>query len=127
MPLSPGILEVSDQFLLLGIDGDDRLPRPQGGLHLGVDMLELSIPVRVALPLESLAVGLEAVVKSVEQLTDHAPARGVTQAPEFLGQLADTLAGPPQRRLRVAASHRIDQSLQVALESRVGCHGLVAA
>ena len=34
-PLAPGILEVPDQLLLLGIDGDDRLAGPQGGLDLG--------------------------------------------------------------------------------------------
>jgi hypothetical protein len=96
LPLPPGILEVPDQFLLLGIHRDDRLSGLQGGLDLGVDVLELGVPIRMALPLEGLAVSLETIARPVEEFGDHAMAGGVPHPLQLLGQLADTLAGPPQ-------------------------------
>jgi hypothetical protein len=121
------ILNVPDQILLVGIHRDDRLPGLESGLDLGIDVLELGVPVRVALSLEGLAVGLEAVAEFVEQLGDHATTGRMPHALEFLSQFADAFAGPPQLRLRVAPGERIDQSLQVALEGSISSHGLSAS
>jgi hypothetical protein len=47
MPLAPRVLEVADQFLLLGVDGDDRHTALDAVLGLGVDVLELRVAIRV--------------------------------------------------------------------------------
>jgi hypothetical protein len=65
-PLPPGVLEIADQLLLLGVHRDDRLAGLQGSPDLAVDVLELGVAVGVALPLDRLAVGLEAVPRLVE-------------------------------------------------------------
>ena len=46
-PLPPRILEVSDQFLLLGIHGNHRLSIGLVPAHFAVDELKLGIAVRV--------------------------------------------------------------------------------
>src|SRR5262249_31369926 len=117
----------ADQLLLLGVHRDDRLAGLQGGPDLAVDVLELGVAVRVALALDRLAVGLEAVPRLMEQLGDDAMAGGVPHPPELLGQLADALARPPQGRLWVAPGHRVDQPLQIGAECRVGFYGPLAA
>src|SRR6266571_1873418 len=47
----------------------------------------------------------------------------VSGALEFVRQLPHALTGPPQRRLRVTASHRFHQRFQITLESRVLVNG----
>jgi hypothetical protein len=39
------VLEVADQLLPLGVDGDDGLPPHLRGDHLHIDMLELRVAV----------------------------------------------------------------------------------
>src|SRR5580693_7538658 len=62
LPFLPGIPVVSDQFLLLGVDRDDRPPSAQERLALALDVAELSIPVGMLLPFPGLGVTLQAVV-----------------------------------------------------------------
>ena len=42
------ILEVANEFLLLGIDRDDRLARSLERFDFGIDVLELSVTVGMA-------------------------------------------------------------------------------
>ena len=44
-PFAARVLEVPDQFLLLGIDRDDRLPLGQGGAHRAIEVGELGIAI----------------------------------------------------------------------------------
>ena len=52
LPLPAAVLEVADQFLLLGVHRDDRLAPPLERSDLAVDVLELGVAVgvRAALP-----------------------------------------------------------------------------
>src|SRR5512144_498180 len=86
-----------------------------------------ALRIGVAPALDRLAVGLEAVAQLAEQFGDHAMAGGVPTPLEFLGQLADALAGPSQGGFRVAAGDRIDQAFQVAAERGVRIHSPLAA
>src|SRR5271165_7125413 len=70
----------------------------------------------LALALDRLPVGLEAVPEGVEEAVDRPLAGGMPQGLEFGGQLGRTLARPPQRRHRVATGHGVDQSLQLTEE-----------
>src|SRR6202049_5363286 len=75
LPLGPqltaAILEVADKLLLLRVDGDHRLSGSLERLHLGVDMLELRVAIRVAGPFARLAVGLQAEVEALQQAADQ--------------------------------------------------------
>src|SRR3954465_7035350 len=54
---TPVVLEITNQFLLFGIDRDHRLPSRLKGLHRGVDVLELRIAVGMVAAFAGLAVG----------------------------------------------------------------------
>jgi hypothetical protein len=66
LPFSPGVLEIPDQFLLLRVDRDDRLPSPLERTDLSGDVLELSISVGVGCPFPALAVDLQVVPGRLE-------------------------------------------------------------
>ena len=53
-PLPTGILEISYQFPLFRVDGDHRLTPPLECSDLSVDVLKLSVAIRVRLPLSRL-------------------------------------------------------------------------
>ena len=55
VPLPSGVLEVADQFLLLGIDGDDGLVALLEVPHTGGDVLELRVAVRMLASFARLA------------------------------------------------------------------------
>ncbi len=50
LPFLAPILEVADEFLLLGVDGDNRNAAPNTVLSCGVDMLELRVAIRMLCP-----------------------------------------------------------------------------
>jgi hypothetical protein len=111
-PLPAGILEIPDQLLHLGVDGDDRLLLGQRSLRHLVDATKLRIPIGVALPRAGLAVALQAEVQPFQQLPDHRVADRMTLGTQFRGKPTQALARPAQRRLRIAAFGRLDQGQQ---------------
>jgi hypothetical protein len=117
------VLEVAYQFFLLRIYGNHRLTVRLKFPDLAADMLKLRIPIRVRRSFQGLAIGLQAVVHRMQKFCHHAMAGVVPRALEFGGQLPHALASPPQRRLRVTASHRFHQRLQIALEGGVLVNG----
>jgi hypothetical protein len=113
------VAKVTDQFFLLGVDRDGWLLFGQSGSHLRVDMGELRIPVGMAVALLSLAVCLQAVARCIEQFAEHGAAYLVALLLQRLGQSSQALAGPPQRRFRIASRRRFDQRLKVFDQCRV--------
>src|SRR6202040_3081461 len=77
-PLPAAILEVTDQLLLLGIDGNDRLLPDQCCLDQIIDVAKLGVSVRMAVAFSGLAIGLQAEVQLVQQLTNHGTADRMT-------------------------------------------------
>ena len=78
--------------------------------------------------LARLAVGLQAVVELVQQLADKRAADLVAHVAQALAELAQALACPQQRRLRIAPRLRLDQSTQIVEQARIGlAHGLAPA
>src|SRR6185295_9545952 len=67
-PFPPAVLEVSDQLLLLGIDGDDGRAFRDVLLHARVEILELGIAIGMIAALARLAVALQAVAEAAQQL-----------------------------------------------------------
>src|SRR5271157_4664721 len=62
LPFLPGIPVVSDQFLLLGVDRDDRPASAQERLALALDVAKLSIPIGMLLSFFGLGITLQTVV-----------------------------------------------------------------
>jgi len=73
-PFPASILEVANQFFLLGVDRDHWLLHRQSRFHALVDVDELSVPVGMIASLMGLAVGLKAELLPFEQFTDHGAA-----------------------------------------------------
>jgi len=61
LPFLPGILVVPDQFLLLGVDRDDRRASAQERLALALDVAKLGIAIGMLLPFFGLGIALQAV------------------------------------------------------------------
>ena len=62
LPFLPGIPVVSDQFLLFGVDRDDRPALVQERLALALDVAKLSIPIGMLLTFFVLGITLQTVV-----------------------------------------------------------------
>src|SRR6266705_4529121 len=60
-PLLAVVAEVSHQFLLLRIHGNDRATLFQEPLGLSIDMLKLSVAIRMIAPCDGLAIALQTV------------------------------------------------------------------
>jgi hypothetical protein len=102
-----------------GVDGYHRLASLLTSHHLAVDVLELSVAIRMRCTFPRLAIGLKAVARFLQKVGDRAVRHGMALMLKFLSQLAGALAGPTQRRLRVTSSRRIDQRIQGPLQPGV--------
>src|SRR5437764_10831215 len=65
------VLEVADQFLLLGVDGNRWITGDDCRLYRGIDVFELCVPVGVVGSLTRLAVSLTAVLLLAQQPADQ--------------------------------------------------------
>ena len=119
LPFLPGILKVADQFLLFGIDTDDRLTGLDRGLRALVQMMKLRIPIRVLSSFPRLADALQTVSFRCQQIAHGALPHRMFRPCQLCGQLRCALAGPPQLRLRIAPRDRIHQPVQGIPQSRI--------
>ena len=86
--LGPVVLEIPNVFLLLAVNRDDGVAILQKGFGLGVDELELLIPIRVRLAyLEHLLIDLLAVAEFFEQLADNGVADDKTLGGKQFGKI----------------------------------------
>src|SRR5262249_56876408 len=113
VPFLAGVLVIADQFLLLGIDRDDRLAAPLERPDLAVDVLELGVAVGVILPLLRLAVGLQVITELRQEARHRLMADVMPQGAEGLGEVACALARPEQGRHRIAARGGIDEIVKI--------------
>lgn len=118
-PLAASIHIVSDQLLLLRVDGHDRQPTRERLGDFLIDVLELRVPIRVVVPLFGLPVTLKAVLHQAEKLRHLFVADRVTLCGQFRGQDARALARPAQGRLRVATGKWLHQPFEGARQIRV--------
>ena len=117
--LSAHRLEVPDQLLLLGVDGDHR---PAGGerrAHGLADLAKLRIAIGMLGALARLSVGLQAVAQLLQGLQHRAVGDLVPRLAQPAGELRAALRAPPQRPLGIAAHVRIDEPLEIADQGRV--------
>lgn len=112
-PLLSAIGIVADQFLLLGVHGNNRLRGTHLLGHTGVDVFKLRIAIEMLGALNRLAIALEAVAHPLQQRPHQAAAGGIPERGQFPRQPSRALAGPAQWRLRIAARERLNQTLQL--------------
>jgi hypothetical protein len=113
-PRPPGILEITDQLLLLRIDRDHRLARGLELTDLRDDVAELGVPVRVRRSFARLAVGLQAVPCGAQQFSHQLVADAVPHTLQGLRQGPSALRGPAQGRVRGPRGRGLDQARQIA-------------
>jgi hypothetical protein len=106
--LTASVLEIADQFLLLGVDRDGGLACGLERLHLGVDIPELRIAaaeqrsqrVRMVHAFPGLAVGLQAKPQAPQQPSHQLLAGAEAALGQGTGQTALAAADQHQRRLQ---------------------------
>src|SRR5713101_8855598 len=126
-PLTARVLEVTDQFLLLRVDGDDGLRGRLEPPDLLVDIPELRVAVGMGRPFARLAIGLETVARRRQQFGHQLSADLMAHALEALRQVPNALGGPAQGRHRVARSGRLHQPLEIGQEGRIFLQRLLAS
>jgi hypothetical protein len=104
--------DVANQLLLLRVDGDYGNAALDAALGLRVDVLELCVAIRMLRSLDGLVGRLEAVAVLAQKLRHRLVADPNTLREQLCGERVRTLACPPQRRLRVAASDGVDEFLE---------------
>jgi hypothetical protein len=81
----------------------------------------------MARPFAGLAIALQAIAKPGQQFPDHRAADLMAHVAQALRNLAQALAGPQQRRLRIAACLRLDQRPQIIDQFGIGFGERLAA
>jgi hypothetical protein len=119
------VLEVADQFLLLGVDRDGRLAGRLKAADLGVDMLELGIAIGMAGSFARLAVGLETEAQTPQQPADQLMADRKAALPQRPGEMPLALTDPQQGRLRIAP-RMADWTSSPSASSSLGCRSIAA-
>ena len=124
--LASAVLELPDQFLLLGVDRDHRLPGTDVLCDRGVEVTELGVAVLVLAALGDFGVALQAEAHFAQHPC-HRPVRDpVPHRGQRAGQLPGRLGRPHQQRHRITAGGRIDQRPQVGDQLGVGLGQLLA-
>ncbi len=99
------VLEIAHELLLLGIGTDDRVSCRLMLRSLFVDVLELSITVRMLCTGSLFHIGPQAIVMLLKQPTDHRQAYAVTQFIETLLNIRQATVEP------FALAHRIPRCM----------------
>jgi hypothetical protein len=120
------VLEIANQFLLLGIDRYRRFTGRKRGFHRRIDVSELLIAVRVIAALAGLAVALAAVLQVSQQVRHNTLARREPLRSQRLHQVTQAAADPTQRRSRIPTDGVLDQSLQGRWQTRLMRHCTLA-
>ena len=113
------VFVISDQLLLLSINGDHRLIGRLEGYRLLVDMLELAVTVGMMAAFLGLAVDLPTVFQLDQQLGDAAGADLVPHRAQSCRKLGVALRHPQQRPRRITHRCRLDQPAQILQQRRV--------
>jgi hypothetical protein len=85
-------------------------------------MFELGVAIRVRVAFARLAIGLQAELLSVQQVTDSGASDLVAHGHQRARQLRQTFAGPAQRRHRIAARVRLHHRQQISQQRWVLGH-----
>lgn len=88
-------------------------------LGQAIDVLKLSIPIRMLLAFQSLGIGLEAVTQMLQQLGNNGVTDDVALLSQRLRQLPRALARPTQWRFRMATRDGRNEFFQSSVQGRI--------
>ena len=112
-PLAPSVPEAPHQLLLVRAHRDRRLVTALVAGHLGIQLPELGIRVRMGGLLADLLGQLEAVAHGMEQVRDQMGTDVLPERLQLTRQEASAPRGPPHDRLGSAAGGGLDERLEV--------------
>src|SRR5215467_9892929 len=118
-PVAPGLLEVANQFALLGIHADDRIASFKKLAALPRHVTHLPVPLRVLLLGQPLTIDAQNVTAVTQQAPNRIGTDSITTAPEFLAQFARGLARPFDPGDRIASRRVAQQFIQDLQDFRV--------
>ena len=107
------VLEVSDQFLLLGVNGDHRLAISRMLGDLPRQVAELGIAVLMLTTLSHLRIRLQTETQVTQHLGDRTVRHPMTRLGQRRSQVPRRLRRPHQQRHRIPPGLRIHQRLQL--------------
>src|SRR5262249_5182715 len=112
-PLAAVVLEITHEFLALGVDRDDRLIGEQELDGLVVDVTKLCVAIDVVTAFPRLAVGLQAIVHLAQQVAYNGGADLVPLLRQLPHEITQAPAGPQQCSHGVAARRGLNQDLEI--------------
>ena len=119
MPFPAGVFEVSDEFFLFGVDGDDGVSGPLIVRDHADNMFKLGIVVFVLAPFEGLPHRLKAVPHLLEKIADRSLTDRMSFFLQLVRQTRCTFAGPAERRHRISLRYWVHEGIQIAKERLV--------
>jgi hypothetical protein len=126
-PFLARVLELADEFFLLGVHADHRIAGDLVVLHLLADVPELRVAVRMPRPLDGLGVALQAEPLVPQQVPDRVRGDLMALPGQLIREIAGRLRRPPQRRHRITPLLRLDQGQQRRAQPRIRIGGPLAA
>ena len=118
-PFPACILEIPNQFLLLGVHRNNRLAGAVLSNGLPIDVFKLCIAVRVLLAFTRFAVGLQTVTFLPQDISHDRKTYAMPHLLKPTRQRSKTLRRPSKRRLRVSPRVRFHQRFQVRHQPRI--------
>src|SRR5262249_24619679 len=119
VPLATVVLEISDQFLALGVDRDDRLISAEEVDRLVIDVTKLCVAIDVSTAFPRLAVCLQAVVHLAEQIAHNGGADLVPLLRQLPDEITQAPAGP-QEAARIGSPRVVGSTRALRSFNRVG-------
>src|SRR5215510_8021356 len=113
-PLATIVLEITDQFLALSVDRDDRLSSAEEVDRLRVDVTKLCVAIDVVAAFPCLAVCLQAVVHPAQQIANNRRENLVPILPQLFGEMTQAPADPQEHSHGIASRRGLYWRLQVA-------------
>ena len=118
-PFPPAVAEIPDQFLLFRINGNHRLTSALKDFYFLVDIVELGVAIRMAASFLRFPIGLQAVVRRMQQIGDRLVTNAKTLFAQRPRQMSQALACPSQGRLRIASCRGFHQGIQGLRQPRL--------
>ncbi len=110
---------IADQFLLFGVDGNDRTISFQKLFRLLVDEFELGVSIRIRSAFDRLAIAGKLIFQFVQQSTNLFRRNFKTVFPQSIAQFSRAFRGPTKGRHRIAFGGWFDEGVEGRQEFRL--------
>jgi hypothetical protein len=119
LPFPSAVFKISDQLFFLGVHRDHRLPLLLKSLCNRINVFKLRIPIRMTAPFSRFGIGLQTVMKMVQQIRYFPIPNPMPLSVQFFRKPSGALAGPSQGRFRVSTRQWFHQGFQISLQGAI--------